>query len=391
MTRGWQFRAAIVASALPALAIAGCGPDNAAGDAGARSVAVSEQTRLAMPASLQDKAATAKPVAYELSHDSPDTSYWGPPAKADQSWFAVRACTNMGNALDAPEEGAWGWTIETDHFRIIADAGFDTVRIPVRWSAHTGPAPEFTIDPAFRDRVDTVLREARQAGLNVIFNVHHFNPLMADPAAYREQLMAIWRQLSPYYRNLPSDVYLEILNEPHGKLKGALMRELLVEAVAIVREHHPDRAIILGGDNYSKIATLKTLPDLDDPRIVPTFHYYRPFNFTHQDAPWLGENGPRGPLSWGGERDEADLVRHAVTAGEYRLRKDVPLLMGEFGVYDDVDLAERVKWTKAVRREFEAWGVAWCTWNFTATFEIWDRKTQDWVPGMLDALGLSPD
>jgi endoglucanase len=37
---------------------------------------------------------------------------------------------NLGNALDAPEEGAWGFTLKEEYFQAIKDAGFNSVRIP---------------------------------------------------------------------------------------------------------------------------------------------------------------------------------------------------------------------------------------------------------------------
>ena len=43
---------------------------------------------------------------------------------------------NLGNALEAPREGEWGIVLEEAFFRLIAEAGFDTVRVPIRWSAH---------------------------------------------------------------------------------------------------------------------------------------------------------------------------------------------------------------------------------------------------------------
>src|SRR5262245_36899376 len=36
---------------------------------------------------------------------------------------------NLGNALDGPQEGAWGVTLEADYFRMIKEAGFNSVRI----------------------------------------------------------------------------------------------------------------------------------------------------------------------------------------------------------------------------------------------------------------------
>ncbi len=385
----WRFRAGIVAASALSIGLGACGPDNAVNEAGtAHPVANRSSVSGTAPGTVPTPVSGDAKSAFEPAIRAPEPGHWGPPAGPEAPWYAVQACVNMGNALDAPEEGAWGWSIETAHFQAIAAAGFDTVRIPIRWSAHTGEAPAFSIDPDFLARVDTVIREARDAGLNVIINVHHFMELMADPQAHRARLMAIWGQLAHYYRHLPKDVYFEILNEPHDQLQGAAMRDILREAVGIVRTLHPDRAIILGGDQYSKIATLDSLPDLDDPRIVPTFHYYDPFEFTHQDAPWLGEGGPRGPVSWGSRDDRTALTRNAKTAGKYRLDEDVPLLMGEFGVYNGVSKAERVAWTRDVRREFEAWGIGWCAWSFTTTFPLWDYETKTWLPGMLDALGL---
>src|SRR5262245_51928059 len=43
---------------------------------------------------------------------------------------------NLGNALEAPKEGEWGVKLKAEYFKTIKDAGFATVRLPVRWSNH---------------------------------------------------------------------------------------------------------------------------------------------------------------------------------------------------------------------------------------------------------------
>jgi len=47
----------------------------------------------------------------------------------------------MGNALEADNEGDWGYKIQARHFQYIKQAGFDTVRIPIKWDAHTQTRP----------------------------------------------------------------------------------------------------------------------------------------------------------------------------------------------------------------------------------------------------------
>ena len=43
---------------------------------------------------------------------------------------------SFGNALDAVREGDAGFRLRERYFAEVRDAGFDTVRLPVKWSAH---------------------------------------------------------------------------------------------------------------------------------------------------------------------------------------------------------------------------------------------------------------
>ena len=56
---------------------------------------------------------------------------------------------NFGNALESPIEGAWGLTIKEFYIQAIADLGFNSVRLPICWSAHTGSVAPYTIGPVF--------------------------------------------------------------------------------------------------------------------------------------------------------------------------------------------------------------------------------------------------
>src|SRR5450756_2734644 len=45
-------------------------------------------------------------------------------------------CVNLANMLEAPSEGAWGRAFQDADASRIRQAGFATVRLPVRFSAH---------------------------------------------------------------------------------------------------------------------------------------------------------------------------------------------------------------------------------------------------------------
>ena len=146
---------------------------------------------------------------------------------------------NLGNALEAPKEGEWGMVLQEEYFRLIKEAGFDSVRIPIRWSTHAGQTPPYTIEPAFFERVDWAVNLAIQNDLQVVINMHHYEEIFTDPAAHQERFLALWEQIAAHYKDYPTSLVFEILNEPHDKLTKSLWNNLLVEALAVGAPHQP--------------------------------------------------------------------------------------------------------------------------------------------------------
>src|SRR5262249_1268032 len=125
---------------------------------------------------------------------------------------------NFGNALEAPKEGDWGLKLEAGYFKIIKDAGFSTVRVPVKWSAHAAKNSPYTIDAEFAKRIDWVLDQAEANKLNVILNVHHYDEMDKDPDKHLPRLVALWEQIAARYKDRPTPRAFELLAEPHDKL-----------------------------------------------------------------------------------------------------------------------------------------------------------------------------
>src|SRR5207249_4998810 len=103
---------------------------------------------------------------------------------------------NLGNALEAPKEGEWGVKLEAEYFQTIKKAGFETVRLPVRWSAHAQAEAPYTIDPKFAGRVDWAIDQALANKLNIIVNVHHYGEVDADPDRHLPRLAGLWEQIA---------------------------------------------------------------------------------------------------------------------------------------------------------------------------------------------------
>jgi endoglucanase len=299
----------------------------------------------------------------------------------------MRRGVNLGNALEAPNEGEWGYRIDLAHLNAIASAGFDGVRLPVRWDVHAESAPPYIIDPGFLDRVDQVSAAALERGLKVQIDCHHYDQLIAMPDAELARYLSIWRQLAEFYAGASPDLMFEPLNEPHGdRLRGARLTALQQEVLGVIRESNPTRLIVFGPGQWNAIDALTEWTPPRGENIAASVHYYEPHEFTHQNAVWLGAEAPRYEREWGAAADLQRVARHARRAADWASANEMALQLGEFGVNLAAPRAQRAAWTRAVRRAFADMDAAWCIWDFAGAFPIWDSASGAFMPEMLDAL-----
>lgn len=146
---------------------------------------------------------------------------------------------NLGNALDAPREGELGITLQRDFFRRIKKAGFDSVRIPIRWSAHAQSQAPYGIDEAFFQRVDWAIEQALARHLAVIINVHHYDEICRDPDTHLPRFLALWKHIGHRYRDQSGFLFFELLNEPHGQLTDERWVRMIPAILAVVRATIP--------------------------------------------------------------------------------------------------------------------------------------------------------
>lgn len=298
----------------------------------------------------------------------------------------VGRCVNMGNGLEAPNEGEWGFTIEEEHFDVIAEVGFDSVRIPVRWSAHAEESYPYAIDADFMARVTEVVGQALARDLTVVLNIHHYEEMMSDPDGQTERLIFIWLQIAEQFAAYPDTLILEILNEPNNVLDADRWNTLQPIVLATIRSIDPDRTVVVGGSSWMSLAGLQAMDVPDDEHLIATVHYYEPFQFTHQGAEWVEGSGAWLGTPWGSEaeieRMNTDLDAMATWRDEY----GIPVFIGEFGAYSRAEDGERVEWTAALVAGAEARGLGWCYWEFGSGFGVYFTGARVWRYDLLGAL-----
>ena len=270
------------------------------------------------------------------------------------------------------------------HMQAIRDGGFDHVRLNLHAFAHMDA--ENRLSGAWFKQLDELVDAGLKAGLQVILDEHNFNECAKEIDVCRARLKAFWRQVAVHYKSAPEAVLFEILNEPNGAA-DAVWNDMLAENLATIRESNPGRRVIVGPKSWNSMQHLDSLrlPEADR-RLIVTFHYYTPMEFTHQGASWTPQFKDLSGVTWGSAGDRDKLQKDMDFVKAWADKAGRPILMGEFGALESAGMAQRVAWTSAVARAAEARGFAWSYWQFDSDFVLWDMKADGWVKPILGAL-----
>lgn len=299
-------------------------------------------------------------------------------------------CLNIGNSLDAPKNQPWDVPMNVSYFSIIKKAGFQCVRLPVRFSDYVDRSnSNYTLDQTLMSKIDTYVNEAMNQHLTLILDFHNFTQIMDDPEDNKACLIAIWKQLAMRYKDYPDNLVFELLNEPQKNLDSNKWNEILTDTVKAIRTIDKKHFLIVGGSNYNSIDSLSSLELPEDNRLIATVHYYEPNNVTFQGDPYNGFQNVHN-ITWGGTAEEVSYLKSRLqTAKTWAEEHHIPLFLGEFGISKEAPAQTRVKWTSAVAREANSLGISYGYWEFASGFGIYDLKTVAWNSDMLKAI-LNP-
>ncbi|BCJ57522.1 cellulase family glycosylhydrolase [Micromonospora endophytica] len=268
-----------------------------------------------------------------------------PPAGDPMAYVAsMQPGWNLGNTFDAvgDDETAWGNPRVTQaQLDAVRAQGFNSIRIPVTWTNHHGPAPSYTIDAAWLNRVKEVVGWALEDGFYVMINLHHdswqwINTMPTDRTNVLNRYNALWTQIAAAFRDASPRLHFESVNEPQfanssGDAQNAqLLHELNVNFHRIVRAS--------GGNNATRMLVLPTLHtsseqarineltttinQLNDRNLIATVHFYGYWPFSVNVA-----GGTRFDATTQQDLTDAfDRVHNAfVTRG-------IPVVIGEYGL-----------------------------------------------------------
>jgi len=145
----------------------------------------------------------------------------------------------------------------------------------------------------YRERIwklfDDFIGWCEDAGVNIVLNMHKAignycdisEPVsLLDSPGLQERFLAVWVAFEQRYHDKP-EIAFELLNEVRD-VDSALWNGLAGRTIAALRALNPTRKIIIGSTCGNTCANLKDLTLYDDDNIIYTWHFYSPFEFTHQ-------------------------------------------------------------------------------------------------------------
>jgi len=274
------------------------------------------------------------------------------------------------------------------YFKMIHDGGFDTLWVNLAPFRHMGDAPDFALSDSWWRTTGWIVTNALAANLNVILDCHEYGAMGRDPEGNQARFLAFWRQLAPHFKDAPDKVFFEILNEPNGKMNtNDLWNQYLAEALPIIRESNPTRAVIVGPAFYNSVDHLDDLKlARQDHHLIVTVHYYKPMEFTHQGARWVHPPHPVGVVWLGTPVERAAIDTDFKKVQKWGKKNHRPIFLGEFGAYDKGEMPSRVRWTDYVTRTAEKSGWSWAYWQFDSDFILYDIPKEQWVEPIHNAL-----
>lgn len=265
---------------------------------------------------------------------------------------------NLGNTLEAPNEGDWSAPAEEYYFHDFVDAGFTCVRIPVRWTNHMLDSIPYTVDSAWMDRLEEVIDWALDTGLVVIINSHHDDEWLYDAFPKNiDRFESLWEQISVRFADKSENLIFEIINEPYFNLTRAEVDTLHRRIFPIIRESNPTRIVIFtggGNDTNPRMTNYRVFYHFnipDDPYVMAYFHYYVPYEYCQ-----LGQG------TWGTTAEYQQLIHDFTVAKEWSDTSHVPILLGEFGVIRKAHRPSMVKWYEHLTKTADEFGFAQATW-----------------------------
>lgn len=184
----------------------------------------------------------------------------------------------------------------------IKSMGFNAVRFYLNYRIFESDLSPFTYKESGFTWLDKNIAWAKEQGIHLVLNMHvpqgGFQSLgkglaLWDVEQNQKRLTALWQEIARRYKDEPTILGYDLVNEPVVSRDISQWEILAKTIVQAIRQVDPYHIIFVERLNAVKNNWNENLNGsmnfilINDTNIVYEFHFYKPFNFTHQGAPWV--------------------------------------------------------------------------------------------------------
>ena len=205
---------------------------------------------------------------------------------------------NLGNSLECPyTETEWGNPKTTKAMiHAVAEAGFNAIRIPVRWINHVNNTTDMIVNADWLARVKEVVDWCLEENMYVIINSHHEewydrNPYYSKQEENNRMLAALWTCVATYFRDYDQRLIFAGTNETTVNWAAPTAEQQAVQNS--YNQTFVDAVRETGGKNYYRNIVVQTFAcspyhglngftiptDKVEGRLSVEFHYYDPYEY----------------------------------------------------------------------------------------------------------------
>jgi hypothetical protein len=296
---------------------------------------------------------------------------------------SAREIETLVTELIGPERAQSFWHtwrdtyITSDDVQLIHQAGFNSIRVPIHYKLFAGDNTE-----GFR-LLDRLVQWSKAENIYLVLDMHaapggqtgtniddsNGYPWLFTDASAQQQLLDTWQRIAHHYRNEPTILGYDLLNEPIPNYPRLLPLNPLLEPLykrvsAVIRKEDKHHILILGGAQWDNNFDVFGPPF--DPNIVYEWHRYRVAT-----------------------PDQTVVQRYV----DFRQKYHVPIWLGESGENND-------DWIAAFRTTLESNDIGWAFWPYkkmgaNSTVET-VTPPEDWssiveYANLPDGVGLAKD
>ena len=295
---------------------------------------------------------------------------------ADAAKFKFKKGINVSR-LESWTTTSAGYLGQDSTYTSIKAKGFDHLRLPVYLKNYYNSSSQ-TLKTNI-SVIDGILDKCEANGLYVFLDFHGWSGINTTNGTDRVDFLKIWELVAERYSNRSDYVIYELINEPHtnegGNLDVAHLNALQAEVLPLIRQHDPNRLVLLAAAEWNGAWKLSELVIPSNPGPIGVVcHTYGPMNFTHQGATWGGFSTDHVSFTSTDKTSETgtgDLDNAFRWIDDFQEKTGVPVVMNEFGVNKQNSKAtdaEVLDWTSYVARNCESNGIAWTWWEYNQGF-----------------------